>query len=147
MSRPLLSMFIEPEPGDDELMFARQLGVDCVYTWVGAHQRSYDHLVALRRRVESFGLRLYNVGNMDVAKSDKIHLALPGRDEVIEQFKTFVRDLGRAGIGVTTFTWEPTRVWSSAPGETRGAPARRVDLDEMLQRPFTHGRAYTEDEL
>lgn len=147
MSQPLLSMFIEPEPSDDELLFARQLGVDCVYTWIKADQRAYDYLVSLRKKVESFGLRLYNVGNMDVAKSDKIHLALPGRDEVIEQFKTFVRDLGRAGIGVTTFTWEPTRVWSSEPGQTRGAPARRVDLDEMLRRPFTHGRAYTSKEL
>ena len=147
MSRPLLSMFVEPEPSDDELMFARQLGVDCVYTWVGANQRGYDYLLSLRNRVESFGLRLYNVGNFDVAKSDRIHLALPGRDEVIEEFMTFVRDLGRAGVHTTTFTWEPTRVWSSEPGETRGAQARCVDLAEMLKRPFTHGRAYTEDEL
>ena len=147
MSKPLLSMFVESDPSDDELLFARQLGVDCVYTWVKGHQRTYDHLARLRERVESYGLRLYNVGNMDVAKSDKIHLALPGRDSVIADFQAFVRALGRAGIGVTTFTWEPTQVWSSAPGETRGAPARGVDLDEMRRRPYTHGRAYTSDEI
>ena len=147
MSRPLLSMFIDPEPSDDELLFARQLGVDCVYTWIKTQQRTYEYLARLRERVESYGLRLYNVGNMDVAKNDKIHLALPGRDQAIADFQAFVRDLGRAGIGVTTFTWEPTQVWSSAPGETRGAQARAVDLDEMLRRPFTHGRAYTSDEI
>ena len=147
MSRPLLSMFIDPEPSDDELLFARQLGVDCVYTWIKTQQRAYEYLARLRERVESFGLRLYNVGNMDVAKNDKIHLALPGRDRAIADFQAFVRDLGRAGIGVTTFTWEPTQVWSSAPGETRGAQARGVDLDEMLRRPNTHGRAYSEDEI
>ncbi len=147
MSRPLLSMFIEPDPAEDELIFAQQLGVDCVYTWVRPEQRHYEYLARLRERVEAHGIRLYNVGNIAVAKNDKIHLALPGRDQAIADFQAFVRDLGRAGIGVTTFTWEPTQVWSSAPGETRGASARGVDLDEMLRRPNTHGRAYSEDEI
>jgi mannonate dehydratase len=147
MSRPLLSMFIEPDPSDDELLFARQLGVDCVYTWVKMQQRTYEYLAGLRERVESCGLRLYNVGNIEVAKNDKIHLALPGRELAIANFQAFVRDLGRAGIGVTTFTWEPTQVWSSEPGETRGAQARSVDLDEMLRRPYTHGRVYSDDEI
>jgi mannonate dehydratase len=114
---------------------------------VEAHQRGYEFLENLRQKVADVGLTLYNVGNFDVAKSDKIHLALPGRDEVIEEFKTFIRNLGRAGIHTTTFTWEPSRVWSSEPGESRGAVARRVDLDEMKQRPFTHGREYTKDEI
>ncbi|MBN1642686.1 MAG: mannonate dehydratase [Anaerolineae bacterium] len=142
-----LSMHIAAEPSAEELLFARQLGVPCVYAWVGAEQRDRAFLEALRRKVEDAGLVLYNVGNMDVAKSDKIHLALPGRDEVIEEFQVFVRNLGEVGIHTTTFTWEPTRVWSSEPGETRGARARRVDLGEMRQRPYTHGRAYSEEEL
>lgn len=147
MARPLLSMFIESDPSADELRFAHQLGVDCVYTWVKPEQRSYEYLARLRERVEAHGLRLYNVGNIALGKNDKIHLALPGRDRAIADFQAFVRDLGRAGIGVTTFTWEPTQVWSSAPGETRGATTRTVDLDEMLRRPFTHGRAYSEEEI
>lgn len=140
-------MSIDPEPSDDQLLFAKQLGIDCVYTWVRPEQRTVEFLTALRRRVERYELCLYNVGNVDVGKADKIHLALPGRDKVIAQFQDFVRALGRAGIGVTTFTWEPTQVWSSVPGEIRGAPTRRVDLNEMRQRPFTHGRAYSEEEI
>ncbi len=146
-SVPKLSMRISPAATPEELRFARQLGVDCVYTWVKGDQRDAAFLTDLRHKVEAEGLTLYNVGNMDVAKSDKIHLALPGRDEVIAQFQAFVRALGEAGIYVTTFTWEPTQVWSSEPGETRGARTRHVDLDEMRQRPFTHGRAYNEEEI
>lgn len=142
-----LSMYIDPAPEDDQLRFASQLGLPCVYTWVRPEQRSFEYLDGLRRRVESFGLKLYNAGNLDVAKNAKIHLALAGRDEVIEQFKAFIRSLGRAGIHTTTFTWEPSGVWSSAPGASRGAPARTVDLDEMQRRPLTHGRVYSEDEL
>jgi mannonate dehydratase len=141
------SIKIDPDPSDDELLFARQLGVDCVYTWVRKDQCDYEYLARLRERVEAAELTLYNVGSMDVGKSDQIHLALPGREAKIAEFQAFVRNLGRAGIHVTTFTWEPTGVWSSEPGMTRGARARRVDLDEMRQRPYTHGRAYTEGEL
>lgn len=146
-SQVKLSMAIRPDPEEDELLFARQLGVECVYTWVQDHQRDYDYLSKLRERVEAAGLTLYNVGNVSVGKSDRIHLALPGRDAKIEEFQSFVRNLGRAGIHTTTFTWEPTQVWSSESGETRSAQARRVDLNEMERRPFTHGRAYSEAEV
>ena len=142
-----LSMAISPESNEDQLLFARQLGMDCVYTWVGNNQCDYDFLLNLRQKVEDADLCLYNVGNMGVGKSDKIHLALPGRDEKIEEFKTFIRNLARAGIHTTTFTWEPSNVWSSGTGKTRDASARLVDLDEMRKRPFTHGREYTEEEI
>jgi mannonate dehydratase len=141
------SMSVRSEPSDEELLFARQLGVPCVYTWVREDQCTYEYLSSLRERVENAGLTLYNVGNFGVGKSDQIHLALPGRDKRIAQFQEFVRNLGRAGIHVTTFTWEPDAVWSSERGETRGASTRRVDLSEMVQLPFTHGRAYSREEL
>ncbi len=142
-----LSMNINSEPSDDELLFARQLGITHPYTWVRNDQRDYESLARLRDRVEAAGLQLWNVGNFDVGKSDKIHLALPGRDEKIEQFADFIRNLGRAGIKYTTFTWEPSAVWSSEPRESRGAWARYVDLNEMRQRPLTHDREYSLDEL
>ncbi len=141
------SMFIRPDPDDEELLFARQLGVECVYTWLEDHQRSVEYLTHLRQRVTGAGLELYNAGSMTVGKSDKIHLGLPGRNEKIEEFKTFIRNLGQAGIHTTTFTWEPDKVWSSEPGETRGSPARRVDLAEMFHRPLTHDREYSREEL
>ena len=143
-----LAMHISPDANPDELLFARQLGVDCVYTWVGDGQRTAAYLTELRHKVEDAGLCLYNVGNMTVGKSDKVHLGLPGRDQVIADLAAFVQALGQAGIRVTTFTWEPTQVWSSEPGATRGnARARHVDLAEMARRPMTHGRPYSEEEL
>ena len=142
------SMAIRPDAQDGELQFASQLGVPCVYTWVRPEQRNYDDLARLREKVESFGLELYMSGSYDLGKSDKIHLALPGRAEDIAKLQEFVRNLGRAGIKHTTFTWEPDKVWSSPPTSTRGgAEARYVDLAEMKRRPYTHDRAYTEDEI
>ena len=93
------------------------------------------------------GLTLYNVGNMSLGKSPRIHLGAPGRDDDIARFAQFLRDLSRAGIKTTTFTWEPDRVWSSAPGTSRYAKARRVDLADLKSRPLTHGREYSLAEL
>lgn len=146
-SKIKLSMSISPDPTHEELLFARQLDLGCVYTWVSGEKHNSAYLTELRKRVEDAGLVLWNVGSGEVGKCDKIHLALPERDEKIEVFKTFLRDLSKAGIHTTTFTWEPTGVWSSEPVETRGARARYVDVDEMKKRPFTHGREYTEEEL
>ena len=74
--------------------------------------------------------------------------ALPDRDRDIERFKRFVRNLGRAGIHTTTFTWEPDQVWSTEREATRGgAGARAVDMSVLEKQGLTRGRAYTEAEL
>ena len=146
-SKIRFSISIRPDPDEAQLLFARQLGIPCAYTWVTEEQTGYESLVRLRERVEAAGLTLHNVGCYTLGKSDAIHLALPERDEKIAQFQQFVRNLGRAGIHVTTFTWEPDAVWSSEPSVNRHARARHVDLAEMVQRPYTHGRAYSREEL
>ena len=141
-------MRIDPESEAEELAFASQLGVECVFAWVGEDQSSVDELKSLKNRVEDHGLTLYNVGSRDYGKSHQIHLALPERDRMIEGYQQFVLRLGEAGIGVTTFTWEPDRVWSThRRGKSRGAAARYVDLDEMVTLPLTHDRIYSRDEL
>ena len=143
-----LSVSISPRATPDELLFARQLGAECVYTWVPDSHVDVTSLTELRQKVDDAGLTLHNVGNMGVGKCDKIQLALPERDERIEAFKRFLRNLSAAGIHITTFTWEQAGVWSSEDrGNSRGASARRVEMDELERRPFTHGREYSEEEI
>ncbi len=146
-SRIKLSAHISPQPSADELLFLRQLGLDYCYTWLPDELCHYEHLARLVDTVADAGLTLYNVGAMSVAKSPQIHLAGPERERDIARFAQLLRDLGRAGIRTTTFTWEPDRVWSSAPGQSRGAVARQVDLAELRSHPHTHGREYSLDEL
>ena len=112
-----LSVSISPRATHEELLFARQLGAECVYTWVSDSHMDVTSLTELRQRVDDAGLTLHNVGNMGVGKCDKIQLALPGRDERIGAFKQFLRNLSAVGIHITTFTWEQAGVWSS---EERG---------------------------
>ena len=143
-----LSVSVSPRADEDELLFVRQLGAECVYTWVADDRMDAASLTELRQKVNDAGLALHNVGNMGVGKCDRIHLALEGRDEKIEEFKQFLRNLSAAGIGITTFTWEQVGTLSSeGRRESRGASARHIDMDELGRLPFTHGRAYSEEEI
>jgi len=141
------SVVISSRPSDEELLFVRQLGVDYAYSYVGANNWDVKSLTDLRLKVADAGITLYDVAYPALITDPKIHLALPGRDEAIDKFKSFVSNVGRAGIHAIAFIFWPTMMWASGTSECRGAKARRVDLDEMLKRPFTHGREYTEDEI
>jgi mannonate dehydratase len=143
-----MSMMIPTDPADGDLAFANELGVTHVYTWVPPERSSVAGLTALRQRVEAAGLTLFNVGHGTLAKSDKIHLALPGRDAAIAEFGEFLHHLGAAGIHTTTFTFEPDGVWSTAPAAARGgAPTRAVDAAQLAAQAPRHGRSYTEAEI
>ena len=143
-----LSVHVSPEPTDDELKFVTQLGIPCVFTWAPDSHLSFESLDALKTRVESYRLILYNVGCMRLGKSPNIHLALPDRNKDIDEFCRFVENLGRTGIFATTFTWEPDQVWSTGTTETRGgALTRFVDQSDLVKTHYTHGRQYTREEL
>lgn len=142
-----MSMMIPSEPSPKDLSFANELGVSHVYTWVPAERSNVAALTALRKRVEEAGLTLFNVGG-PLAKCDKIHLALPGRDTAIKEFGDFLYSLGEAGIHTTTFTFEPSGVWSTDPGKARGgALTRAVDAAKLTAEPLSHERTYTEAEI
>jgi mannonate dehydratase len=141
-------MFIPPHPSESDLQFVCQLGVSHVYTWVDTSDTSLESLVFLRRKVESTGLILNNVGNIQLGKNAAIHLALPGRDEAIIGFSEFLRNLGEAGIHTTTFTWEPAGVHSTTPEFARGgASARAVDMAQLANEQPSHQGIYTHEEI
>ncbi len=59
-----ISLAVTPEVRDEELIFANQLGVSHVFTWVdNGGITEHESLLAIRKKVESFGLTLYNVGH------------------------------------------------------------------------------------
>jgi len=139
---------ISPDATDEELLFARQLGIPTAYCWVRDDQSNAAALKALRARIEDAGLQLYMAGNYRIAKSHHIHLATDQRQKMIDEYKALIEALGEAGIPVTTFTWEPDKVWSSAQRSTsRDASARHVDLAELKGRGLTHERIYSEQEI
>jgi mannonate dehydratase len=110
---------------DEYLSFARQLGVAGVQfntpDLPGVRLWELADLVALRERVESFGLRLEAIENLPNSFYSDAMLGLSGRDAEIENVIATVRNLGRAGIPILGFHWMPTSVWRTGiAAEGRG---------------------------
>jgi len=146
-----------PEPSDDDLRFARQMGVEYVVLWTDAKHASYEYYASRRELYEKAGLKVYGMGNGDVHNQDKLVLNLPGRDEKIEEYKNHLRNLGWAGIPYTTYAHMGNGIWSTEREATRGgASARGFDLEKAevghwggreFGGTLSHGREYSEEEI
>jgi len=145
-----------PDPSDEDLQFVNQLGAHYVNIPTSGETATYEHFAKVKYKVESAGLRVWNIGNSDVHNMEEVTLNLPGRDKKIEDYKNFLRNLGRAGLHYTTYAHMGNGIWSSAPETTRGgAHARAFDLKNAtghwagkdFKGPLTHGRIYTEKEI
>ena len=74
-----LSVQISPDVSDEYLQFLQQMGINYCYTWVNDEQACYEFLRALKQRTERFGIRIYNVGTMNLGKSEAILLGKEDR--------------------------------------------------------------------
>lgn len=141
---------------DDDMQFARQLGVEWVMTGLRAEESSLESYQALIRRFAAQGLKIYRLANDSCHNMEQVTLNLPGRDAKIEEYLAYIRLLGKAGIHYSTYAHMGNGIWSSDREETRGgANARALRLTTAVgrwagktwQQPLSHGRRYTEEEL
>lgn len=139
---------------DDDLAWAKQMGLE--YVTVGTTGGTYETFADIKRRVEAAGLKVTNIGNTNVHNMPEVTLNLPGRDQKIEEYKQYLRNLAKAGIYYTTYAHMGNGIWSSPRETTRGgAPARAFRLEtakgywagKVFEPPLTHGRRFTKEEL
>jgi mannonate dehydratase len=92
---------------DQNLQLAAQVGVsDIVCVCPGLE---LSPLLELKRRVESFGMRLTHC-ERKIPHSKVVH-NLPGRDRQIEDYKRLIRNLAEAGMEVLCYNWMPAEDW------------------------------------
>ncbi|MEZ5366286.1 MAG: mannonate dehydratase [Bryobacterales bacterium] len=139
---------------DDDLTFAKQMGVE--YVAIPGRKRTLDDYIANVRRIHAAGLKISNMGNSSVHNMPEVTLGLPGRDAKIEEYKQFIRDLGKAGLHYTTYAHMGNGIWSSDREQTRGgASARAFKMEtakgywagEVFEPPLSHGRKFSKEEL
>jgi len=145
------------DPSDEDFQFVKQLGAQYVTIWVHADGATYDNFMRLRAKVEAAELKVWNIGNLNVHNMEEVTLNLPGRDQKIEEYKTYLRNLGKAGIYYTTYAHMGNGIWSTQRESTRGgAQARAFDLAKadagywdakVFRGPLTHGRVYSQKEI
>ena len=148
---------IPTDAPDDALRFAAQLGVRWVMTSVKAGEehsaQAYRDVV---RRFEAYGLSVYRLANDRCHNMDAVTLGLPDRDEKIDEYLAYIRNLAAAGIRYSTYAHMANGIWSSGRTAIRGGASARTFRREdargrwastMYDGPLTHGRRYSDDEL
>ena len=116
-------------PTDDDLRFFKQLGVDCVFCPVTPELNSVEGLLHIRKRYADAGLPVHNMRNLAVTNNQvEIVLNRPGRDKKIEDYRTWLRTLGKAGFHFTLSNFNLAQIVTSEFVETRGSRTRIFDL-------------------
>lgn len=148
---------------DDLLRFAAQYGATDVvlqsYTGKASHEKytivpgakrwELNDLIALRKKVESFGLHLEALENVPSAFYDNIMLGASNRDEQIENMIYTIRNIARADIPIFGYNWMPSGVWRNSVNSNHraGTKVTAYDHSQHVEEPLTHGRIYSEDEM
>ncbi len=106
-------------------------------------------LLQLRKKIETYGLRLEAIENTPFYFYDRCITGEPGFEEQIENYRHTIRHLGRAGIPILGYHWMANKVWRTSKEERGrgGALLSAFDYEEAGRAPLTHGRVYTRDEI
>jgi mannonate dehydratase len=149
-----ISLQISNKFSDEDLTFAKQIGVD--YVNIPSTGGDYAFFSESKKRVEAAGLKVWNIGNSNVHNMPEVTLNLPGRDQKIEEYKQYLHNLARAGIFYTTYAHMGNGIWSSQRETTRGgASARAFRMEtakgywagKVFEAPLSHGRKFSKEEL
>jgi mannonate dehydratase len=138
---------------DEQMAFAKQCGCEDVLLNTprlpGDERWEYEDLLAWRRRAEEHGLRLICLENVPVRFYDRIMVGAEGRERQLENMIATVRNMGRAGIPILGYHFMPNSVWrTSYEVPVRGgAISNQFVYAEAKERPLSHGRVISEDEL
>lgn len=144
-------------PTDDDLLFLRQLGVGYVSVGSTPELRTAEGFLKIKKTYGDAGVTVWNIGNSSVHNMPEVTLNLPGRDQKIEEYKEYLRNLGKAGIYYTTYAHMGNGIWSSGRAEIRGASGREFDAASpnkqgiwqtaVFREPLSHGRVFTPEEI
>lgn len=136
---------------DSDLHVLKYTGVETATIWTTIEDANFEYMIGAKRRLEAAGIDLWNIGILDLHCDPALVLNLPGRDQKIEQYKAYLKNLGRAGIRYTTYAHmaniKMRPYYATGEGVTRGAKTRLFDLEVAKKLPLSHGRVYSDDEI
>ncbi len=138
------------KPQEEVLKFAKQLGIESIQfntpDLPGEEKWKYKDLLKLRKKCENFGLKLEAIENVPLKFYDKIMLGLPGRNKQIENLKATIYNMGKAGIPIFGYHFEPAFVWRTSDStQGRGnAKVTSFNLDKAKEGLNTIDRGRTD---
>jgi len=133
---------------DDELLFYKQIGLRWLHIEFG-EDAPYELIRNTQERLARYGLAIHS-GLDYIYRSPRIQLGLPGRDQDIEKFQNFLRDLGRLGVFSAGIDFHPANTYTTQMIESpRGYQVREFSVDDFRQKVEKQrfDRTYSADEI
>jgi mannonate dehydratase len=145
------------KPTDDDLLFFNQIGAKFVSVGSTPDLRTAEGFIEIKNRYADAGITVWNIGNPSVHNMSEVVLNLPGRDQKIEEYKQYLRNLGKAGIYYTTYAHMGNGIWSSGRAQIRESWAREFNMaspykvgewdGKRFYEPLSHGRVFSKQEI
>jgi mannonate dehydratase len=126
------------QPGD------QPVGDDTGWGLAGDPNRlwSYEELSGLRKEIEEAGLKLEAIENFDPAHWHDVLLDGPRKKEQLENVKTIIRNVGRAGIPVFGYNFSIAGVAGRVKGVFARGEAEAVGMDGPFDKPMPNGMVW-----
>jgi mannonate dehydratase len=103
---------------------------------------SYDELTALKRDINNAGLELEAIENFDPAHWYDVLLDGPSKKQQLENLKTLIRNVGRAGIPIFGYNFSIAGVAGRIRGPFARGDAEAVGMDREDQTPIPNGMVW-----
>jgi mannonate dehydratase len=151
----ILGISFTDHPNENDLAMLRYAGVEAVSIWTSIENNNAEWMIGMRKKLEANGVQIYNIGILDLHCDPTLVLSLPGVENKIEQYKTYLTNLGRADIHYTTYAHmaniknQPTPgFYQTSVGKTRGnADTREFDLAVAKKLPCSFDKEYQEEQI
>ena len=99
----------------------------------GAEPTSFEYLRSTQERFARYGIRIFS-GVHYAYRSLKVQLGQQGRDQDIETYRNFLRDLGKLGIPVASYDFHPANTYTTNQVERRGYQTREFSTEDFRKR-------------
>jgi mannonate dehydratase len=103
---------------------------------------TYEKLAALKRQINAAGLQLEAIENFDPAHWHDILLDGPKKGLHLENVKTIIRNVGRAGIPIFGYNFSIAGVAGRVKGPFARGDAEAVGMDGPFDKPMPNGMAW-----
>jgi mannonate dehydratase len=118
---------------DDDLQFLKQIGMRWARLEFGTEPTPFEYLHTTQQRFARYGIRIFS-GVHYAYRSLKVQLGQPGRDQDIETYRNFLRDLGKLEIPVASYDFHPANTYTTNQVERRGYLTREFSTDDFRRK-------------
>jgi mannonate dehydratase len=103
---------------------------------------SYDELAAIKKEINAAGLELEAIENFDPAHWHDVLLDGPKKAKQLENLKTLIRNVGKAGIPIFGYNFSIAGVAGRIKGPFARGGAEAVGMDGPFDKPLPAGMAW-----